>query len=406
MAKLKIQDLPIIDKKILVRVDFNVPQDEKGQITDDTRIVAALPTIKFILEQGGAVILMSHLGRPKAKRDLQFSMAPCAKRLAELLGRPVAFAPDCVGSEVQEMAGALQPGEVLLLENLRFHKGEEKPDDEPEFVKELAILGDCYVNDAFGTAHRAHASTTLIASYFPNKAAAGFLMQKEIQFLGEALLRPKHPFYAIIGGAKVSSKLGVLHSLINKVDALFIGGGMAYTFFKAQGIAIGDSICEDELLSSASEILNKCREKGVPVYFPIDLQIAERCSADAKITTIAVQEGIPDGYQGFDMGPLTIHEWSNHLKNAKTIFWNGPVGVAELAPFAVGTRAIAQVLAASPATTVVGGGDSIAALQWAGLADKIDHVSTGGGASLEYIEFGKLPGVEALSEAVGNPLVS
>lgn len=397
MGKLRIQDLDLKGKRVLVRVDFNVPQDEKQNITDDTRIVSSLPTIEYILKEGGSVILMSHLGRPKGKPAPEFSLAPCAKRLSELLKKKISLAPDCVGDKVEEMAKALKPGELLLLENLRFHEAEEKPSKDPEFAKKLAKLAEIYINDAFGAAHREHSSTATIASHFPSRAAAGFLMQREISFLGEALLHPKKPFYAIIGGAKVSSKLGVLYALLDKVDALFIGGGMSYTFLKAQGISIGNSICEEELLEKAKEILRLAKEKNIALHLPLDLVIAKEFKADAESQVVLSQKGIPDGFQGMDMGPLTREKWKKEFKFAKTIFWNGPVGVFEFDSFAKGTESVARGVAASGAVTIVGGGDSIAALQKLNLVEKMSHVSTGGGASLEYIEFGKLPGVEALT---------
>lgn len=398
MAKLGVQHLAVNNKKVLVRVDFNVPQDKQLRITDDSRISAALPTIQYLLKNGAAVILMSHLGRPQGKRSPEFSLSPCAKRLSELLKQPVIMAPDCVGPEVSKLVSQLGPGQVMLLENLRFHSAEEKPETDPNFVKELAKLGDLYVNDAFGTAHRAHASTALIAQFFPGKAAAGFLLQKEVNFLGDALLNPKKPFHAIIGGAKISSKLGVIRALLQKVDALYIGGGMAYTFMKAKGIDIGNSIHEDALLETAKSILSDCRSKSLKLFLPIDLCVAEDCSADAPSKIIQAQAGIPAGFEGCDIGPQTIKQWSEQLQSAKTIFWNGPVGVAEIPAFAKGTQGIAKLLAGLSATTIVGGGDSVAALQATGLADKIDHVSTGGGAALEYIEFGHLPGIDALSD--------
>lgn len=404
MTKLGVQNLAVQNKKVLVRVDFNVPQDKQLQITDDSRISAALPTIEYLLQHGAAVILMSHLGRPKGKPCAEFSLSPCAKRLSELLKQPVIMAPDCIGPEVAKLVSQLLPGQVLLLENLRFHLAEEKPETDPDFAKELARLGDLYVNDAFGTAHRAHASTVFVPQSFPGKAAAGFLLQREVNFLSKVLLNPERPFHAIIGGAKISSKLGVLRSLVQKADALYIGGGMAYTFMKAQGIDIGDSIHEDSLLETAKSILSECQSRSVRLFLPLDLSIATACSVDAPVKVIEAQTGIPEGFQGFDIGPRTIKEWSKQLQSAKTIFWNGPVGVAEVSNFAKGTREIAQVLADLSATTIVGGGDSVAALQAMGLAEKIDHVSTGGGASLEYIELGRLPGIDALSELASNQL--
>ncbi len=396
-SKLSIRDLSIKDKRVLMRVDFNVPQDKEGNITDDSRIVASLPSIKYVLDHGGSLVLMSHLGRPKDKRVPELSLAPCAKRLSELLQKPVVMAPDCIGEEVKKIVSKLKPGEVVLLENLRFHRGEEHPEEDPAFVKQLAELGDVYVNDAFGTAHRAHASTAEIAKYFPGKAAAGLLLEKEIQFLGSALLNPKKPFYALIGGAKISTKIGVLKALLKKTDALLIGGGMAYTFYRAQGIPIGKSLCEEDLVDQAKEILSEAKKRGVDILLPVDNVVADKIAAGAKTEIIDVQKGIPADMAGVDIGPKTIEKYAAYLKNGATILWNGPLGVFEIPAFAKGTNAIAKVLAQLKAVTIVGGGDSVAALQATGVADKITHISTGGGASLEYIEFGHLPGIDALS---------
>jgi len=397
MQKRGIQNLSVEGKKVLVRVDFNVPLNEAGEITDDTRIQAAIPTIEFLLNHGATVILMSHLGRPKGKKEARFSLAPCAKRLEELLGQPVKMAPDCVGEKVEKMANGLKSKEILLLENLRFHEAEEKPEKDPLFAENLAKLADFYVNDAFGTAHRAHSSTATITSYFPGKAAAGLLLQKEIDFLGQHFKKPKHPFYAVIGGAKVSSKLGVLESLLQKVDALFIGGGMAYTFLKAQGIEIGDSLCEDALLRKAKGFLQAAQKKKIPLFFPVDLVVADAFSASANTQVIETSQGIPLGYEGMDIGPKTLEQWLSTLKNSQMIFWNGPLGVFEFPPFAHGTNGMAQGLASLPATTIIGGGDSVAAINKLGLSQKFSHVSTGGGACLEYIEYGHLRGIDALS---------
>lgn len=400
MAKLRLQDLPVKGKRVLMRVDFNVPQDESGKITDATRIIAALPSIHYVLEHGGALILMSHLGRPKGTFDPRFSLAPCAKRLSELLKKHVLMAPDCVGSEVHRLAAGLKPGEIMLLENLRFHSGEEKPEKDPSFVEHLAALGDYYVNDAFGTAHRAHASTAMIANLFKGRAAAGLLMQREIKFLGESVLHPKRPFYAVVGGAKVSSKLGFLKALVDKADALLIGGGMAYTFLKAKGLNIGNSLCEDSLLEEAKELMRLCTEKKVALHLPVDLRVAREFKPDAESFIIDTEAGIPNGCEGMDIGPRTVQEFSRILSDAATIFWNGPLGVAEFPQFAHGTQAMARCLAESPAVTIVGGGDSVAALQATGLSERIDHVSTGGGASLEFLEYGALPGIDALSDSL------
>lgn len=391
MDKLTLKNLSLKNKRVLMRVDFNVPQAKDGSINDDSRIRAALPSIKYILKQGASLILMSHLGRPKAKPEPEFSLAPCAKRLSELLHQPVAMAPDCIGPQVETLAKQLKPGQVLLLENLRFHPGEETPDKDPSFAKKLAALGDIYVNDAFGTAHRAHASTAVIAQYFPNKAAAGFLMEQEIAQLSPLLQNPKRPFYAIMGGAKISSKLGIIENLLKRVDALFLGGGMVYTFLKNQGIPIGKSIFEDLKVPLSPKI-----------HLPTDLVIANDMNEKAQMRTVATKEGIPDGWQGVDIGPKTVAEWKPFLQKAATVFWNGPLGVTEIASFAKGTRAIAEILAASPATTIVGGGDSVAAIQQMGLADRFTHLSTGGGASLEFLEFGHLPGIDALSNNLSS----
>lgn len=398
LHKLCLSDLDLASKRVLMRVDFNVPLDKQGNITNDARIVAALPSIEYILNHGASLVLMSHLGRPKGKPDKNLSLAPCAKRLSKLLGKPVALAPDCVGNEVEKMVKALKPGEVLLLENLRFHPGEEKPNEEPNFVQQLASLGDIYVNDAFGTAHRAHASTAQITKYFPNKAAAGFLLEKEIKFLGDALLSPKRPFYAIIGGAKISTKIGVLKSLLEKANKLLIGGGMAYTFFQALGIPIGDSIHEDNLIDEARNILEVGRSKGVPVFLPLDIVIANRLDNNADYKIIDSEEGIPKGWQGVDIGPKTIQAYIREIQDGNTIFWNGPMGVFEMSNFAKGTNAIAQALGQLKAVTIVGGGDSVAAVEAAGASRQITHISTGGGASLEFVELGTLPGLEALSD--------
>lgn len=396
--KLTLADLPLKGKKILMRVDFNVPIDKDGKISDDTRIQASLPSIKYILDRGGSVILMSHLGRPKDKRIPELSLAPCAKQLAHLLQRSVFMESDCIGPEVEKKVQQLKPGEIILLENLRFHRAEEHPEEDPNFAKGLAKLADFYVNDAFGSSHRAHASITEITKYFPNKAAAGFLMEKEIRFLSKALLSPARPFYALIGGAKISTKLGVIKSLLRKADGIFIGGGMAYTFFKAQNIPIGNSISEDDQLEKAKEIINESRTSDTPLFLPEDHVIADQLSQNAKIQVVSSEKGIPNGFQGVDIGPKTIEQYTNRLQKASTIFWNGPLGIFEIPTFAKGTYAIASFLAHLSITTIVGGGDSISALQSSGLIDKISHVSTGGGATLEYIEFGTLPGIEALTE--------
>lgn len=401
MNKLSVRDLLVKGKKVLVRVDFNVPLDDAQHITDDTRIVESILTIKYLLEAGAAVILMSHLGRPKGKKVPEYSLKVCAERLSQILGLPVKMAPDCVGNEVQSIAAALKPGDVLLLENLRFHAAEENPEIDINFAKNLASLGDFYVNDAFGAAHREHSSITSITQYFKGKSATGFLLEKEIHFLGDLLLNPKRPFYAIVGGAKISSKLGVLHALLKKVDILFVGGGMSYTFLKAQGIPIGNSICEDALLEQARKILEYATKNKIRLELPQDNVVADFYGKDASYHTVFSKNGIPDGFMGMDIGPKTCANWSEILQNGKTIFWNGPLGVAEFPAFSKGTDAIAQSLANisvnKDAITIVGGGDSVAAIRKLNMLDKFTHISTGGGASLEYIEYGKLPGVEALT---------
>jgi len=396
MDKLTLQDLPVQGKKVLIRVDFNVPLAKDGSITDDTRIREALPTIQYVLNRGGSVILMSHLGRPKSKADVQLSLGICAKRLSQLLSAPVLFAPDCIGKEAEKMAGDLKNGQVLLLENLRFYPAEEKPETDPSFAKNLAQLGNYYVNDAFGTAHRAHSSTATIARFFPGKAALGLLMQKEISFLQPLIEAPKRPFDVIIGGAKISTKLGVLQALIGKCDTLFIGGGMAYTFLKAEGIEVGESLLEETLIVQARAFLNECEKRQIQVYLPTDFVVADAFRSDATYKTLSVREGIPKGWQGMDIGPETIRTWIQALKGAATVFWNGPLGVFEMPHFARGTKEIAEAIAALKATTIIGGGDSAAAVNSFGLSNYFSHVSTGGGAALEFLELGHLPGIDAL----------
>jgi phosphoglycerate kinase len=393
MNKLFITDLPLKGKKVLMRVDFNVPLAPDGTITDDSRIVAELPSIQYVLKQGGALILMSHLGRPKPEFDPKYSLAPVAKRLESYLGKSVPLAPDCIGPEVEKLVDDLKSGECLLLENVRFHIGEEEPEQDPTFVKELASLGDVYINDAFGAAHRAHSSTALIAKYFPGKAAAGFLMKQEIDALNPLLHNPDRPFYAIIGGAKISTKTGVIYNLLKQVDALFIGGAMTYTFLKAKGIDIGASLYEESEIKTAHEIL----EKAPCIYLPLDLVIADSFANDAQTKILPTSENIPEGWQGMDIGPKTVELWTHLLAKASTIFWNGPLGVFEMESFAKGTQKIALSLAESPASVIVGGGDSVAAIRQMGLEDRFTHLSTGGGAALEFIEFGHLPGIDALS---------
>ena len=396
MNKKTIRDIQVAGKRVLVRVDFNVPLDAERHITDDTRIKAAIPTIRYLLDQGAAVILMSHLGRPNGQVVESMRLTPVAQRLSELLGRPVQMAPDCVGPEVEALAKALQPGQILLLENLRFHKEEEKND--PNFARQLASLGDIYVNDAFGTAHRAHASTEGITHYLPG--VAGFLMEKEINFLGSALENPRRPFAAIIGGAKVSDKIAVLERLINMVDSLLIGGGMANTFLKAEGHEIGDSLFEESKLDVARELIMKAHQKGLEFLLPIDVVVADRFAPDANSKVVDHNE-VPPGWRIMDIGPATIAVFRQALKGAETIVWNGTLGVAEMPAFAKGTNAIIEMLVERTregATTIIGGGDSAATVEQAGAAEEMTHVSTGGGASLEFLEGRVLPGVAALQD--------
>jgi len=399
MTRLSISDLSLKGKKVLIRVDFNVPLDETGTITDDSRLEASLPTIKYVLDQGGIPILMSHLGRPKGVAKEEFSLNPCAKRLAVMLSAPVKMAKDCIGPKVESLVKNLKQGECLLLENLRFHIAEEKPQEDPSFAKQLAELGDCYINDAFGTAHRKHSSTYYIVEHFPGKAAAGFLLEKEINFLGEYLLKPRRPFYAIIGGAKVSTKIGVIKSLIGKIDSLLVGGAMAYTFLKAKGVSIGDSLHEPELVDKAKGIMDSFEKAGVQLKLPKDHVIVNDIHEYSSVQVVDNDQGIPKGCFGVDIGPKTIEDYSQELKNASTVLWNGPLGVFEIQRFARGTRAIAEALADVNATKIVGGGDSVAAIRQGNLVHQFTHLSTGGGASLEYIEFGTLPGIEALETA-------
>ena len=396
MNILSLRDLSLKNKKVLMRVDFNVPMDDKNQIADPTRIVSTLSSIKYILSQGASLVLMSHLGRPKDKRVPELTLKPCAEKLAQLLGQDVLLAPDCIGPETKKMVDELHPGQVLLLENLRFHPAEEHPEEDEDFVKQLSSFGDIFVNDAFGTAHRAHASTAAIAKYFKGRSAAGFLMEKEIKFLGDALQNPKRPFYAILGGSKISSKCGVIEALMNKADAIFIGGGMTYTFLKAQGIEVGNSIHEDDFLDKARELLSLSGKGRGRIVLPTDIVVADRVAIGAQMHTVKCVEGIPNGYEGVDIGPDTVEAYAVELRKAATLFWNGPVGVFEIPAFAKGTNAIAHIIAQLSAVTIVGGGDSIAAINAAGVSDNITHLSTGGGASLEYIEFGTLPGIDAL----------
>ena len=393
MNKKSIKDIDIKNKKVLVRVDFNVPQDGKLNITDDTRIRAAVPTIKYAVDKGSRVILMSHLGRPKGGPEPKYSLKPAAERLSQLIGKPVAMAPDCVGSEVKKIVAAMKPGDIVLLENLRFHKEEEAND--PDFSKELASLGDVYVNDAFGTAHRAHASTEGVTRYLPS--VSGFLVQKEIEYFEKAVANPAKPYIAILGGAKVSDKIEVIKNLMNKVDALLIGGGMAYTFLKAQGVDIGNSKLEADKVGLASQILSEAQKKKVKILLPVDHVVADKVDAgqNAKIIDGAA---IPGGMLGLDIGPKTTAEFEKQLRGAKTIIWNGPLGVFEIDKFDKGSRAIARFISGLKATSIIGGGDTAAAVAKFGLANKMSHISTGGGASLEYLEGKTLPGIAALQD--------
>lgn len=393
MNKKTVRDIEVTGKKVLVRCDFNVPQDENGNITDNRRIVAAIPTIKYLLEKNAKVILCSHLGRPKGEVNPKYSLKPVAEELSKLLGKEVKLGADVIGENAKELTSNMKEGEIVLLENVRFEKGEEKNDE--ELSKAFASLAEVYVNDAFGTAHRAHSSTTGVASYLP--AVSGFLIEKELEFLGGALENPKRPFVAILGGAKVSDKIGVIESLLDKVDTLIIGGGMAYTFLKAQGHKIGKSICEEDKLDLARELLAKAEAKGVKLVLPIDSHITTEYSNDAEDKFVHSKE-IPDNWESLDIGPDTIKLFEEALKGAKTVVWNGPLGVCEFSKFATGTYEIAKVLGTLDATTIIGGGDSAAAIEKMGLSDKMTHISTGGGASLEFLEGKKLPGIEALQE--------
>ncbi|OGI10917.1 MAG: phosphoglycerate kinase [Candidatus Margulisbacteria bacterium GWF2_35_9] len=393
MAKKSIKDLQKKDlegKKVLMRADFNVPLDGTT-ITDDSRITETLPSIKYLISNGAKLILVSHLGRPKNGPTPEFSMAPVAKRLTEILKQEVKLAPDCIGDKVKTLVNGMKNGDVLLLENVRFYKEEEKND--PEFAKKLASLADIYVNDAFGTAHRAHASTEGVTHTLP--AYAGLLIEKELTYFGKALSEPKRPFVAIIGGSKVSSKIEVLKSMLDKVDTLLIGGGMSYTFYKALGYNVGKSICEVDYIETAKEIMSLAKEKNVELLLPTDILVADDFSADAK-TKVVDFKAIPDGWEGLDIGPKSIETYVNVIKKAGTVIWNGPVGVFEIDQFAKGTFAIAKALADGKAISIIGGGDSAAAIKKAGLVDKIDHISTGGGASLELLEGKILPGISAL----------
>ncbi len=397
MKKLSIDRLDLKNKRVLVRVDFNVPLDENLNITDDRRIEASLPTIKKIISDGGKAVLMSHLGRPKGKVNPKYSLAPAAKRLGQLLGKDVKLAPDCVGEEVKKIVASMKNGDVLLLENLRFHEEEEK--NNPDFAKKLAELGDVYVNDAFGSAHRAHASTEGVTKYI-SQNAAGYLMQKELDYLGSAISNPERPYCAILGGAKISGKIDVIMNLLDKVDTMIIGGGMAYTFYKAQGKEIGKSLLEEEKIGLAKELLEKVAKSKVKFLMPKDVVVAEEFKNDSPSVVVSI-DNIPADKMGLDIGPETVKLFREELLKSKTIVWNGPMGVFEMDNFARGTFEIAQTLVEATkkgAITIIGGGDSAAAVGKAGLDDKVSHVSTGGGASLEFLEGKTLPGVAALTD--------
>ncbi len=390
--KMTVTDADFKGKKVLLRCDFNVPQDKAtGEITSDKRIVAALPTIRYLLEQGAAVIACSHLGKPKGTWKESLTLAPVAKRLSELLGMEVIFAKDIIGEDAKAKAAALQPGQLMLLENLRFDAREEKND--PEFAKELASMAEVFVSDAFGTVHRAHASTAGVAAFLP--AYSGMLVEKELSIMGKALDDPKRPFVAILGGAKVSSKIGVINNLLEKADTIIIGGGMSYTFMKAQGFEVGNSLLETDWLDYSLEMIQKAKDKGVKLLLPVDTVVGKEFDADTE-RRIVDSDKMPADWEGMDIGPKTIELFSEAVKDAGTVVWNGPMGVFEFPAFAVGTEAMAKALAASEAVTIVGGGDSAAAVEKLGYADKMTHISTGGGASLEFLEGKELPGVACL----------
>ena len=393
MNKKTVKDIDLKGKKVFVRCDFNVPMDENQNITDNTRIKAALPTIKYLLEQNCKIILASHLGRPKGQVNKDFSLEPVAKELSKLLGKEVKLANDIIGKSAKELTANMKDGEIVLLENVRFDSREEAND--AEFAKELASLAEIYVNDAFGTAHRAHSSTTGVAEFLP--AVCGFLMEKEVKMLGDCLDNPQRPFVAILGGAKVSDKIKVIENLLEKVDTIIIGGGMTFTFLKAMGYEVGNSICELDRLDIAKETIEKAKMKGVKLLLPIDTVCGKEFTNDTETVTVDSKQ-IPEGWQGLDIGPKAIEEYTQELKNAKTVIWNGPLGVFEFEKFAKGTNSIAKVLSELDATTIVGGGDSVAAIEKGGFSDKITHISTGGGASLEFLEGKALPGIEALND--------
>lgn len=394
MSKMSIRDIDVAGKKVLVRCDFNVPLDKKsGAISDDKRIRASLPTIQYLLDKGAKVILCSHMGRPKGEFNEKYTLAPVAKRLSELLGFEVPLAPDVIGEKVRPYVDALECGRAMLLENVRFYKEEEK--NEPGFAKELASIAEVYVNDAFGTAHRAHASTAGVADYLP--AVCGFLIETELSVINDAINSPKRPFVAILGGAKVSDKIGVIENLMNIADSIIIGGGMAYTFLKAKGLEIGTSLCDDERVALAKNTMQKAKEKGINFYMPVDVVCAKEVSENAEAKTYSA-DNIPSDLMGLDIGEETIKLYKDVIKSAKTVIWNGPMGVFEIDKFASGTRAVAEAMADCGGTTIIGGGDSASAVSKMGLSDKMTHISTGGGATLEYLEGIELPGITALNE--------
>ncbi len=390
--KKNVEDIAVAGKRVLARCDFNVPLDG-DVITDAKRIREALPTIKYLSDNGAKVILCSHLGRPKGEFNPKYSLAPVAKKLSELLGKEVIFATDVIGEDAKAKAAALKDGDVMLIENVRYHKEEEKND--PEFAKELASLAEIYVNDAFGTAHRAHASTEGVSHYLPS--VCGYLIQKEISIMGGALTEPKHPFVAILGGAKVSDKIGVINNLIEKVDTLIIGGAMAYTFHKANGYSIGNSLCEEDKVDLAKELMAKAKAKGVTLLLPVDNRAGDKYDPECNFLLVN-SDNIPEGYMGLDIGPATEKIFADAVKGAETVIWNGPMGVSEWENFASGTRAVAQAVADSGAISIIGGGDSAAAIEKLGFADKVTHISTGGGASLEFLEGLVLPGIACLQD--------
>lgn len=397
LEKLTLKDLDLHHKKVLMRVDFNVPIAKDGTIADDTRIKESLPSIQHVISQGGSVILMSHLGRPDGNKELKYSLKPCQERLTQLLGRPVLFANDCISDQALMQKSSIKPRQVLLLENLRFYSAEEHPEQDPWFAKKLAQHCDVFVNDAFGTAHRAHSSTVTITQYFPKTSAMGCLMEKEISYLKKTIDTPKRPFYAVIGGSKVSSKLGVLTSLFSKVDKLFIGGGMAFTFLRCLGYKIGNSLIDSKKLADVEKFLAKASKNSAKIYFPEDIIIGKTPEDTTAGIAVTIKQGIPSGYMGLDIGPQTLKSWEKALAGGNTFFWNGPVGVFENPYFAQGTTKLAEIISKQPGIKIVGGGDSVLAVNKLGCAPSFSHLSTGGGASLELIEFGHLPGIDALS---------